>query len=92
MKKLFILAALFIISSLTLCGCGGGNNFKNISLSEIKNALSNKETIFVLYAVEDCSACEAAKEKLSEIKKTYPKLNIRCIDGDSEDGAINVNI
>lgn len=86
MKKLFVLAALFIISSLTLCGCSGGNNFKNISLSEIKNAISNEETTFVLYAVEDCSACEAAKEKLSEIKKTYSKLNIRCIDGDSEDG------
>ena len=57
MKKVFMIAALFIISALTICGCGGGNTFKNISLSEIETMLSDGETVFVLYAVEDCSAC-----------------------------------
>lgn len=76
----------FIISALTICGCDEENNFKSISLSEIKAMLSDGETAFVLYSVEDCSACEDAKERLSEIRKTYPELNVRCIDGDSEDG------
>ena len=88
MKKVFMIAALFIISALTICGCGGGNTFKNISLSEIETMLSDGENVFVLYAVEDCSACDDAKEKLSQIRKIYPELNLRCIDGDSEDGRL----
>lgn len=85
MKKIFtfIFTVIFSVSFLSFGGCqSGDNSFKSISLSEIKNALLEDKTLFVLYAVEDCSACENAKEKLNN----YPKLNIRCLNGDSEDG------
>ena len=89
MKRLIgaVLTAFFIICVTILSSCSNNaSEFKSISLSDIDNALSEGKTLFVLYGVEDCSACEDAKAKLNDIVNKYPEIEICYLDGDSSDG------
>lgn len=74
LKYLFIVLVVFLI-----VGCSKASGLENISYSEYKELISNKES-FVLEVMRDgCSHCKTLKPRLENVASEY-KLDIKVIN------------
>ena len=69
MKKIIKLGVL-IITLLSITGCGK-SYMKEISYSEYKNLIENKETFILEIMRTDCSACINFKPKITDVANNY---------------------
>lgn len=77
MKKLKYLFIVLVVFSIV--GCSKASGLENISYSEYKELISNKES-FVLEVMRDgCSHCETLKPRLEEVTNKYD-LSVKVIN------------
>ena len=77
MKKLKYLFIVLVVFSIV--GCSKASGLENISYSEYKELISNKEN-FVLEVMRDgCSHCETLKPRLESVASEY-NLDIKVIN------------
>lgn len=50
----------------------------------INNKINNSEMMILYFSNESCGACEVIRDKLSNILKSYPKIDIIDINGEKE--------
>lgn len=79
MKKIIKLGVL-IITLLSITGCGK-SYMKEISYSEYKNLIENKETFILEIMRTDCSACINFKPKITDVANNY-KIEVKYINTD----------
>ena len=69
LAKLFILA---IIIALLICGCGKEeNHITEISYSNLKERLNNKESFVLYIGNKDCTHCQSYKPILTSVLNEY---------------------
>lgn len=80
MKKILLIT--FIVANLfILTGCMGPKTYEEISFSELKDKIENKEDFILFIGSETCSACSAYKITINKIIENYG-LDVKYIDLD----------
>ena len=76
MKKFLVLLSLIIIF---VTGCGGKKTYNEISYSDYKEMINNKETFPLVIGRTGCSACEIFKPTMEAFISKYD-IDVRYID------------
>ncbi len=72
MDKLAKLFILVIIVAFLICGCGKEeNHITEISYSNLKERLNNKESFVLYIGNKDCSHCQSYKPVLTSVLNEY---------------------
>ena len=76
MKKYFFITILLLISLTLLTGCNKKDENEEeylvqISLNELEEKVSNKESFILVITQTDCSHCKQYKPTLKEVLKEY---------------------
>jgi len=80
MKKILIIV-LAAITLLILTGCTGPKTYEEISFSELKNKIEEKEDFILFIGSETCSACSAYKITINKVIENHG-IDIKYIDLD----------
>ena len=69
--KNILLVVILIVSLVSLSGCSGKSNIKEITLDELKEKIANKESFPLYVGNEGCSHCISYKPVLEAVAKEY---------------------
>lgn len=71
MKKITKILMVIIGAVLILSGCSKENHIKDITLSELKTKIENKDTFALYVGNEGCSHCVSYRPTLEEVLNEY---------------------